>query len=245
MKSELQTSASPSVRLRDYTIIPFEIFIIVFTIAPFLVLAYFYAQLPERVPLFLNLRGEVETWTTTNVLSVFRVPLMAVVTQVVCLLMKYGVVQAAPSMPAELTPAREKLHWQYLGLSAGLWDCFRLAAAFKMSAASLDTIFLSVERFNYLARPTFVVTAVAAALGVATALWRGFLLILVWREMKKSFVGTEMKRRFDARRVYGGVVYFNPADATLFVDKYLLNFGNKWVWVLIVSLIAYPVLVFW
>ena len=46
-------------RLRDYTNIPFEIFIAVFTILPFLLLAYFYSVLPDRVPLFMHLNGEV------------------------------------------------------------------------------------------------------------------------------------------------------------------------------------------
>ena len=161
-KPDMPTSSSSSPRLRDYTRTPFEIFIVVFTIVPFFVLAYFYAQLPARVPLFLNLRGEVVTWAQTNVLSVFRVPLMAVITQVVCLLMKYGVVQSMAGVPLELDAGRKKLQEQFLGLSGGLWDCFRLAVAFKMSAASLDTIFLSIERFNYLSRPAFVVSAVAA-----------------------------------------------------------------------------------
>jgi uncharacterized membrane protein len=89
----MQTSSPPSRRLRDYSNLPFEIFIAVFTIVPFLVLSYFYPALPERVPLFLNLRGDVETWAEKTALSVFRIPLMAAVTQVVCLLMKYGVVQ--------------------------------------------------------------------------------------------------------------------------------------------------------
>ena len=240
----MQTSSSPSRRLRDYTRIPFEIFIVVFTVVPFFVLAYFYPQLPERVPVFLNVRGEVVTWADTNVLSVFRVPLMAVVTQVVCLLMKYGVVQAAPAMPLEITAVGKKLLERYLSLNAALWDCFRLAVAFKMSAASLDTVFLSIDRFKYLSRPTFVLTAVAAALGVLTALWQGFWVLVVRREIKEIFVDPKTRVPVDVRRVYGGVFYFNSADPTLFVDKYLLNFGNKWVWVLLASIIAYPLLVF-
>jgi hypothetical protein len=41
----MQTSSPPSRRLRDYTNAPFEIFIVAFTILPFLVLAYFYPAL--------------------------------------------------------------------------------------------------------------------------------------------------------------------------------------------------------
>ena len=59
----------------------------------FSVLAYFYQSLAAQVPLFLNLSGEVETWAEKSVLSVFRVPLLAFITQVVLLLVKYGTVQ--------------------------------------------------------------------------------------------------------------------------------------------------------
>jgi hypothetical protein len=40
-------------------------------------MAYFYPVLPERVPLFLTLSGEVAVWGEKNLLSVFRVPLLA------------------------------------------------------------------------------------------------------------------------------------------------------------------------
>lgn len=42
--------------------IKFEILIFALTILPFFVLAYFYPLLPERVPQFLTLTGEVATW---------------------------------------------------------------------------------------------------------------------------------------------------------------------------------------
>ena len=90
----MQTSFQKTQSLRDYTNIPFEIFVVVFSILPFFALAYFYSVLPERVPVFLSLNGDVKTWAEKSVLSVFRVPLMAVVTQIVCLLMKYGTVQS-------------------------------------------------------------------------------------------------------------------------------------------------------
>src|SRR6185295_13872914 len=87
---------SPTSRysIRDYTSIPFEICIAVLTILPFFVLAYFYPVLPDRVPLFMSLNGEVVEWAEKSVISVFRVPLMAVVMQTVCVLMKYGTIQS-------------------------------------------------------------------------------------------------------------------------------------------------------
>lgn len=222
---------------RAYTNIPFEIFIIAFTLLPFLVLAYFYAALPERVPLFVNLGGEVTSWAQKSALSVFRVPLMAVVTQVVCLLMKRGTLQSSAVSPLETDL---KLHEQYLGLDAGLWDWFRFAVAFKMSAESLDTIFLSLERFKFLSRPAFIVSAIAAAAGVIGALVYGYRLLAVRRQMKRESV----EERVDARYVYGGLIYFNRSDSALFVSRYVFNFGNKWVWVFLACIVAYPLLVF-
>jgi len=47
----------------------------------------------------------------------------------------------------------------------------------------------------------------------------------------------------DDRYWKGGLVYFNPADPSLLVEKrfgigYTLNFGNSWSWVIILALIG-------
>jgi uncharacterized membrane protein len=89
--------------LRDYTSTPFEFFSAAFTIIPFFELAYFYQSIPAHVPLFLNLSGGVETWAPKGILPVFRVPLIAVLTQVGLLLMKYGTVKSRPVTALELT----------------------------------------------------------------------------------------------------------------------------------------------
>lgn len=240
----MQTSSPQSRRLRDYTNIPFEIFIAAFSILPFFMLAYFYSVLPDSVPLFMKLNGEVAVWAEKSLLSVFRVPLMAVVTQVVCLLMKYGTVQSTAVAPLEIAIEQTNLQEQYLSLNAGLWDWFRWTVAFKMSAESLDTIFLSLERFKFLSRPAFITTAIAAVVGVAGALFYGYRLLVAKREMKEKLVDAKDQKPVDVRHVYGGVLYFNPSDSALFVNKYIFNFANKWAWVFIASIIAYPLLVF-
>lgn len=79
----MPTSSPQSQRLGDYTSIAFEICVAALTALPFFVLAYFYPALPDRVPLFMKLNGDVAVWGEKSWLSVFRVPLMAVVTQVV------------------------------------------------------------------------------------------------------------------------------------------------------------------
>src|SRR5687768_3911505 len=202
-------------RLRNYTNLPLEIFVIALTILPFFLLAYFYSALPDRVPLFMNLNGEVAVWGEKSAMSVFRVPLMAVVTQAVCLLMKYGSMQSQATTP--VATDRSKLQERYLSLSTGVWDWFRWTVAFKMSAESLNTIFLSIARFNFLSQPAFIITAVAALIGVAGALFYLYRLLVVAREMKKQFPNENLRRTVDKRRVYAGAFYFNRSDSALFV----------------------------
>jgi uncharacterized membrane protein len=113
-----------------------------------------------------------------------------------------------------------------------------------MSAESLSTIFLSLERFKVLARPTFVITAMASLTGVAGALFYLYRLLVVRREMKARFGDDYVPKPVDTRRVYGRVLYFNPSDPALFVSKYIFNFANKWAWIFIACIITYPLLVF-
>lgn len=240
----MNRNSSQTQPLRDLTNTKFEILIVALTVLPFFILAYFYSQLPERVPQFLTLTGEVETWAQKSVTSVFRVPLMAVVTQIVLLLMRYGTLQSGALASLDFTPEQSTVQAQYLRLKAGLWDWFRWTVAFKMSAASLSTVFLSLERFKSLAQPTFIITAVAALAGVAGALFYLYRLLVVRREMKAGFGIEYGEATVDTRRVYGGVVYFNHSDPALFVSKYIFNFANKWAWIFIACIVAYPLLVF-
>lgn len=216
----MPTSLTPgrSRTLRDYTSIPLELLIAVLTILPFFVLAYFYSVLPDRVPLFVHLNGEVAQWAEKTLISVFRVPLMAALIQIVCLLMKYGGIQSIASGAREVTVEQERLDEQSLRLYAGLWDWLRWSSAFKMNAESVDTIFLSLDLKSF-SRPVFIFTAIAALMGVAGALFYLYRLIVLKREMTRKF----------------GVS-----------QKHIFNFGNKWVWVLLIAcIVAYPLLVFW
>ena len=228
--------------LRHYTSIPFEIFIAALSILPFFLLVYFYSALPDRVPLFMSLNGEVAEWARKSVISVFRVPMMAVIIQIVCLLMKYGTIQSAV-VPLEAGIEQAKLHEQSLHLNARLWDWFRLSAAFKMSAESIDTIFLSLD-LRSLSRPTFIVSAIVSLLGAAGALFYLYRLLVVKRKMKQKFGDVKLHQPVEGRHVYGGILYFNPSDSAFFSRRYIFNFANKWAWVFIACIIAYPLLVF-
>lgn len=202
--------------LRDYTSTPFEIFVAALTILPFFLLAYFYPVLSDRVPLFMKLNGEVAVWGEKTVMAVFRVPLLAVVTQIVFLVMKYGTAQSIAAVPLSLEHA--EFQARQLSLNSRLWDWFRWTAAIKMTSESVETVFLGVPRFNSLARPTFVITAIVTLIGVAGALVYLYRLLVVTRGMKKRFGAVKTPVR--------------------------INFANPLMWVLVACGIAYFLLVF-
>jgi len=81
-------------------------------------------------------------------------------------------------------------------------------------------------------------------LPIPVAIFYGYRLFILKRQMKEKFGEVKTQKPVDTRREYGGILYFNPTDQALFVSKYVFNFAKKWSWVFIASIIAYPLLVF-
>ena len=235
-------SANPLTnRFRDHTNVLFEVFILSFTVLPILVLIYFYPQLPERVPEYLNLHGDVEVWGRKSLASVFRLPLMAIDMQMLCLLMKYGLWQGGlvrPAQPAE-TYAMESLK-----LSSRLWDWFRALIAFKLGASSLEVIFLTNDRLHSLSTSMRVVSWAAAVLGITGAGFYLYRLIPVNRKLKQMSAADKVNEQNQSSHLLAGIFYYNPWDPSLFVKKYWLNFANKWAYAFLLCLVGLPLLMF-
>ena len=224
--------SSPS--LRRYSNLSIEILIASLTFLPIVILIWFYGQLADQIPVFLNLSGEVEVWAAKSIGSVFRLPAMAIDLQLICLLMKYGVVKFQG-----VKIRKESRQDEITKLTARLWDWLRCLVGFKMAAASIEIVFTSVERLKFLAKPAWLVTGAAAIVAIVVAAIYGYRL---WRLMRAQ---KEQVKISPARKhLIGGVLYCNRKDPSLFVHTYLFNFGNKWVYLLIGSLLAYPLLVF-
>jgi len=221
----------------------FEIFIVVSTLLPFLVLACFYPQLPDRVPLFMNLRGEVEVWTDKNLLSVFRVPLMAVVTQIFCLLMRQESLPDKKMLPGNAPEELTALHEKSAVLSVNLWDWFRVVVAFKVSTASIFDVFLGFESLRILTKTVFVLTGIVSLSSIVAALVYGYRWFKVKSEIKTKFGDLKFLKPIETEKVYG-TFYSNPADSAMFHSKYIFNFGNKRTYVFIACIVVYPLLVF-
>ena len=220
--------------MRDYSSWPFELFVALLTIAPIVILIYFYSQLPAQIPVFLGWRGEVAVWAPKSFASVFRIPAMGLDLQLICLLMKYGTVKSQTSYAVGTGDD------QAIRLMTKLWDWLRGLAAFKTAAGSLEVV-IGLERLRFLFTLAWLLTWLAAILSVVAAAYYTFRLWKVKRGKKSS----EEPFKTAARdHLIGGLLYFNRNDPALFTKTYLFNFANKWVYLLIAGIVAYPLLVF-
>jgi uncharacterized membrane protein len=241
LSKTLMSTNPPPNRFRDHTNVLFEVFIISFTVLPILVLIYFYSQLPERIPEYLNLHGEVEVWGRKSLASVFRLPLMAVDMQMLCLLMKYGLWQGGVVRPAQ---AAETYATESLKLSSRLWDWFRALIAFKLGASSIEVIFLTNDRLHSLSTAMRIISWAAAVLGIIGAGFYLYRLIPVNRKLRQMSRPVEVNEQNQPSHLLAGIFYYNPWDPSLFVKKYWLNFANKWAYAFLLCLVCLPLLMF-
>ena len=220
-------------RFRDHTSVSFEVFIAALTLLPILLLIYFYPSLPERVPEYLNLHGDVEVWGRKSFASVFRLPLMAIDMQLLCLLTKYA------------SSVSRKGSVESRMLSRRLFDWFRVLIAFKLGASSLDVIFLSYPGLRPLTTAVRTISWAAAILGIIGASYYGYRLLKVYRKPGPAERVAKVGEPNYAAHLRGGVFYYNRNDPSLFIDKYLFNFANKWVYVFVLCVVCLPLLMFW
>ena len=227
-------------RLGDYTSVTLEIVVVALTFFPILVLIYFYSTLPDSIPVFTNLRGEVEVSATKSIISVFRVPAMAIDLQLIFLLMKYGTIKSQRKTSAAIDQDDLQYQGRATLLTARLWDSFRVLGALKMGSESVYVIFINDERMHLLWSIVRLTTWVATLLAIVAAIYFGYRLLKLKREMK----GLQTVNQIERTRLVAGFIYFNPNDPAPFVSKYAFNFANKWVYALLMCLAAYPLLVF-
>lgn len=228
--------------VEDHINLAFEIFIAVLTLTPILILCYFYPSLPDQIPEYLTWKGEIETTSAKSVPAVFRLSLMGIDLQVLCLLMKYGIAQ---SVPTSSTRNSEQFFFQeqILNASGKLWNWFRVLIAVKFGASSLDTIFLTSQGLHLFSLSVRVLSITSAILGIGGVLFYGYRLLVVNRKSQQNKRASR-KGQVDQAHVYGRVLYYDSGDPRLFNEKYLLNFANKWSYVLLACVIILPLLMF-
>lgn len=241
-------SALRTRRLSDYTNIALEIAIVVLTIAPVLVLVCYYPQLPERIPVHWNWRGEPDGWARKSYFSVVTLAAMLVYMQGLLLAVKHGILGVKMTLPAEHTEDYLRLKEAALALTVKFMDWMRLLLCIMLGSLTANVAFSAVERLRFLSGFVALATWASALLmfvATAIAIYRFYRID---RRLKAEVGRVYVQRQKDAAHWYlGGLIYCNREDPALFVEKlvgwgYTFNLGNKWVYLYLAIMIAVPFL---
>jgi uncharacterized membrane protein len=234
--------------LADYTNLALEIAIVILTIAPVLVLVYYYPQLPERIPTGWNWKGEPDEWARKSYYAVFSVAAMLVYMQGLILIIKHGLLGVKMTLPAEHTETYLRLKEAALALTIRFMDWMRLLLCIMLGSLATNIAFTAVEHLRFLSRVVMVAawaSGLLMAVAIAFAVYRFYRID---RRLKAEVGRVYVQRQRDAAHWYlGGLIYFNREDPALWVEKlvgwgYTCNMGNKWVYAYITLMVGIPLL---
>lgn len=117
---------------------------VIITISPFVLLPVFYDSIPQQVPVFVDMKGNPTLMTDKSYFSVFRLPLMGIMTQVICFTM----------FSVKLKYGRQK--------NQLLWLSVSFLATLKMSITSMEVlIYENPETLNLLRTIVWVAICIA------------------------------------------------------------------------------------
>ena len=235
-------------RLADYTNLALEIAIVVLTIAPILVLAYYYPQLPERIPTHWNWKGEPDEWARKSYYAVFSIAAMLVYMQGLILMIKHGLLGVKMTLPAEHAETYLQLKEAALALTIRFMDWMRLLLCILLGSLATKVAFTAVEHLRFLLPVATVATWASTLLMFAAIIFAVYRFYRIDRRLKAEVGRVYVQRQRDAAHWYlGGLIYFNREDPALWVEKlvgwgYTCNLGNKWVYAYITLMIGIPLL---
>jgi uncharacterized membrane protein len=234
--------------LGDYTNLALEVAVAALTIAPILLLVYYYPQLPERIPTHWNWKGEPDAWTQKTYFSIFSLAAVLVYLQGLLLFVKHGLLGVKMTLPAEHTEAYLSLKEEMLGLTVGLLDWMRLLLCILLGSLTANIAFSAVEHLRFLSSFAAIAEWASTALMVLVVAFTIYRFYKTDQRLKAEAGRVYVQRPKDAAHWYlGGLIYYNREDPALWVEKlvgwgYTFNMGNPWVYLYLAIMIAVPLL---
>ena len=218
-------------RLRDFTNLWLEPAIVLLTLAPFAVLAFYYPQLPDVVPIHWNLAGEADGWADKSFFSVFFLPVLATYLQVFLIILKQDIIGARFRVPAEQAEQVLSLKEISLAASVGLMDWSRSICGILLATTAL--FILSPVVSPAVVSALHIATWVSVVLLLAGQAFYIYRMILASREIK-SLTGQITFQTADEMQGWtaAGLFYYNPKDSAFMVEKpggvgYTINFAHR------------------
>lgn len=206
-------------RLGDYTNPLIEAVVFAATLAPIVLLAAFYAELPDPLPVHWNGAGEADRWEAKSATSVFFLPALGVYLQAWLVMLKHDIAHAKMIAPADGAAEYLRGKERFRRANMHIADVSRVSvgALLLLIALLLATAMPSLRSWQPLVGAAIWAAVAAMSGGVFFFLWRASRIN---REMREVFGDSHVQRPADeARWRGGGLDYNNPEDASLMVEK--------------------------
>ena len=237
--------------LKDYTHWWLEVTVAGLTIAAFAISAFYYPQIPARMPVHFNGAGAADGWAQKSLAGIFFLPTLGLYMQMFSLVLKYDMAHARMTLPGEHTAEFLRGKEEYLLTNIRVGDWVRVSIGLLLFVISLLIVTTSVSELNRFTRPASVavwITAAGMVGGICYFIWR---MMRINAELEATAGESYVQRPADEKHWrHGGLTYYNPDDPALVVEKlvgvgYTLNLAHPGVGSRLALLAGVPLLVTW
>lgn len=253
LASEAKKFATPlqTRRLADYTHIALEVLIVLLVIAPTVVLIYYYPAVSERVPVHWGLNGQPDRWARKTFSTVFFLPILATYMQGWFVLLKYDLVHAKMTLPAEQAEIYLKHKEQLIVATMRMMDWVRGLIAFLLGLVSIFTLLTTIETLRRWMPIANLSIWPCIGLLLIVCFYYVYRFMAINNELEEATGNSNVERESEAEKwSSGGLFYYNPDDPALIVEKrdglgYTYNFAGKGIRLRLAFLAVVPLLVLW
>ena len=211
--------------LKEFTHRWLEALVVFLAIAAFAISAYYYPQIPARMPVHWNAAGNPDRWANKSLAGVFFLPALGLYIQIFMLVIKNDIAHARMTLPGSHTDQFLQGKQRYLSTNLLLMDWARVSVALLLFIISLLIITTTVPglgRFTKMVAVSIWVTAAVMISGIAFSIWR---MKRINDDLKNVAGESYFQRTVDEEHWrHGGLTYYNPDDPALVVEK-LVGFG--------------------
>lgn len=237
--------------LKDYTHWWLEVTVAGLTIAAFALSAYYYPQIPARMPVHWNASGTPDGWAQKSLAGVFFLSALGLYLQMFWLMLKHDLAHARMTLPAEHTAEFLRGKERYLLTNIRLVDWVRISVGLMLFVISLLIITTTVNELNRFTR------LVSVCIWITLAVMLSSICYFIWKmkrindELKAKFGESYVQRSVDETHWrQGGLAYYNPDDPALVVEKlvgfgYTLNLAHPGIRSRLALLLGVPLFVAW
>ncbi len=238
-------------RLADYTHYALEVVIVLLTIAPVFVLIYYYPTIPERVPVHWGFNGMPDRWAHKSFSTVFFLPVLALYMQSWFLVLKYDLVHAKMTLPAQQAEVYLAAKEQLIVASMRMMDWIRGLIAGLLGLVSMFMLLATNESLrHWMPIANFLVWPFVGLL-LVVSLYYIYRFMSINNALEAVTGNSNVQRESEAEKwSSGGLFYYNPNDPALIVEKrdglgFTYNFAGEGIRLRMALLALVPVIVLW